>query len=89
MNFLPYTVFYRKPTWFFWRKFKGITGDSQQYDQHMRAVPGVRVLYRSKRTQDDTRIEIPTSLIITFSDERKINIDQRAEAEKAAAGRGS
>ena len=80
---MTYTVFYRKPGWRFWRKIKKVTGDSQLYDQHMRAVPGVRVLYFA----DSTRLELPAGiLLIKFSQERNFIIEQNKQKEIAAGG---
>lgn len=80
---MTYTVFYRFPIWPFWRKFKNVTGDFQQYDQHMNAIPGVRVLTLA----GGSRIELPTSLIIKFSPERQIIIEQNKQREIAAGGK--
>lgn len=75
-----YTVKYKKPEWVFWRTLKGIKGDGILYQQHgdiTRPVP-VRYFILS----DDSRIEIPMTLMFKFDSYRcrKIEEDIRKEA---------
>ena len=80
---MTYTVFYRRPWWPFWRKFKRVKGDSLQYDQRMNAAADIRVLY----LLDDTRVELPAGiLVIKFSPGRNLVIEQNKQKEIATGG---
>lgn len=56
-----YTVKYKKPGWLFWRKLKGIKGDGILFGQNGQTVP-VRYFILS----DDSRIELPMSMMFKF-----------------------
>ena len=79
---MTYRVFYKRTWWPFWRKYKGVTGDYLQYNNHMDTVPGTRVL----ELQDGTRVEMPTTYCFKFSPERKLIIEQNKQKEIRQGG---
>lgn len=66
-----YTVKYRKPRWFLWRKLKRVKGD------------GIIETYNSRFfiLEDETRIEIPMTFMFQFSKERFMGIKNQMESE--------
>jgi len=74
-----YTVYYKRPLWFFWKKIKRVKGDYILYhsNQFTNCLP-VQVV----TCDDETRIELPlTSLIIKFSPERFWSIQKKMSDE--------
>jgi hypothetical protein len=79
-----YTVYYKQPGGLFWRKLKRVKGDTIYRDDSLGGtkmpIP-VRVLI----LEDETRLEIPCSMIIRFSRERFFSIKQKMESEAGQA----
>jgi hypothetical protein len=65
-----YTVKYRLPNQWLWRKCNRVKGDE--------TMPGGN---RSLQFEDDTRLEIPREAVIQFSKERHVLILQNMEQE--------
>lgn len=75
-----YTVKYKKPGWFFWRKIKNVKGDGILFGgPNNQAVPS-----RYFILSDDSRIEMPTGMIFKFDPYRcrVIEANIRREAGK-------
>ena len=71
-----YTVKYRKPWWPFWKKFKRVKGDAS-YDREAQQFMPYRVLI----LEDETRLELPFSLILKFCPKRFQSIHKDMERE--------
>ena len=75
-----YTVYYKKPLWPFWKKIKGVKGDTMLYRDDQRdphSLP-VRVII----CDDESRYELPlNSLIIKFSPDRAYHVLQKMEQQ--------
>jgi len=64
-----YNAFYRKPGALFWRKIKNVTGDSSFFFNGRDGTQHVQPL-RVLTLADNTRIELPMTVIVKFSAER-------------------
>jgi hypothetical protein len=73
-----YTVWYKKPGWWFWRKIKNVMWDGAWW-----AAPEVGNGMRSLQTLplrvfyliDDSRIELPSDMMFKYDEKRKQSID--------------
>ena len=71
-----YTVFYKAPRHWFWRKLKKVKGDTVLESSQKTPLP-VRVIILS----DETRIEIPMTWAIKFSRDRFLSIRDKMNKE--------
>ena len=62
---MTYVVKYKKPEWWFWRKIKNVKGDGILFGQGGQVVP-MRYFILS----DDSRIELPMSMMFRFDSYR-------------------
>jgi hypothetical protein len=71
-----YTVKYKKPQWWFWRKLKNVKGDGIVFGGSGQAIP-VRYFI----LMDESRVELPSSMMFRFDPDRfrMIQEDMRRE----------
>ena len=68
-----YTIWYKKPGWWFWRKIKNVKWDGAWWNnpQIGNGMTALQVIpLRVIILADDTRIEFPTSMIFKFDEKR-------------------